>query len=75
MGSTSSPEGPIDTARKWIGHFEEEPLSQTAYAKKLKGPLKALVHLHEKKMPWSVRVFAIVHGRIPKSYLENFDDG
>ena len=36
--------------------------------------LIALIHLHAKAMPWKVRLSVLFTGKIPLSYLEEFND-
>lgn len=65
---------PAVVAKRWTQSFSMPLLSNTAYAKQLRGPLNALVYVHSERMPLAVRLYVLVHGRIPKSYLENFRD-
>ena len=67
-------EHPYRLAVSWLKAFSEKPLRDTAYAKQLSTPLETLVSLHTDPMPWRVRLSVLFTGRIPYSYLENFDD-
>jgi hypothetical protein len=66
-------EHPAKVASRWVDAFLGPALQDTLYAKQLVRPLYGLWILHTFPMPWKVRLYVLVTGRIPLSYLENFD--
>lgn len=62
---------PLVKAKEVIRLYREGRIA-TAFAL-IFPPLAALTSLHEKPMPWRVRLYVLVRGVIPFSYLENFD--
>jgi hypothetical protein len=65
---------PADLALSWARSFSQPPLDIMPYAKQLQVPLTMFGELHTKPMPWKVRLSVLIHGVIPKSYLEISDD-
>lgn len=65
---------PAQTAVKLGAHFKSGALVRSPLRGELEPVCNALEALHYGVMPWKVRFFALVTGRIPFSYLEISDD-
>lgn len=66
--------GPVATAVRLNAAFKKGTL-QTSVLRKNHEPIVDLVEkLYFGRLPWKVRFFALIHGRLPFSYPEDSDD-
>ena len=65
---------PVTEAVRLNAAFKNGSLVKHPLKPKLQPVCAALENLYFGKMSWKVRFFALVHGRIPFSYLEESDD-
>lgn len=66
------PPSHVKDAVRLNASFKHGPLKDNPLKKSLQPVCASQEKIYFGKMPWSVRFFALVHGRLPFSYPEEF---